>query len=114
RRPLRSSKSVSLTWKRSREELYGPRPALLDLGGLEAAWMLATVKRYPMSISPVDGARLRLAYAREDPSLGSDVSLGKLLVDARAFPRGLGENHVLALQLGGGTPFARPGSHARA
>lgn len=107
-RRLRWSQSVSLAWRRSREDLFGPRPAELDLGGLEAAWSIANVKRYPLSISPVDGQRLRVAFVKESPSFGSDVALEKLLVDGRAYLRALGENHVLALMAAGGTTFGRP------
>ena len=109
RRTLRSSHAVSLGWRRSREELFGPRAASLDLGGLEAAWSWNSSRRYPYSVSPVDGARLRVGYVQEDPAFGSDVALGKLALDFRAYPRGLGENHVLAVLLSGGTTFGRPG-----
>jgi Tol biopolymer transport system component len=108
-RTLRSSHAVSLAWRRSREDLFGPQPAQLDLGGLEAAWTWSNVKRYPYSISPVDGSRLRVAYVKEDPALGSSVSLGKMVVDARTYVRGLGEDHALAVLLAGGTTFGRPG-----
>jgi Tol biopolymer transport system component len=107
-RRLRWSQAVSLAWRRSREQLFGSRPARLDLGGLEAAWAIANVKRYPLSISPVDGQRLRVAFVKESPSFGSDVALGKLLADGRAYLRALGENHVLALMAAGGTTFGRP------
>jgi WD40-like Beta Propeller Repeat len=107
-RRLRWSQSVSAAWRRSREDLFGTRPARLDLGGLEAAWAIANVKRYPLSISPVDGQRLRVAFVKESPAFGSQVALGKLLVDGRAYVRGLGENHVLALLAAGGTTFGRP------
>jgi hypothetical protein len=107
-RRLRWSQSVSFAWRRSREDLFGPRRARLDLGGLETAWAIANVKRYPLSISPVDGQRLRVAFVKESPSFGSDVALGKLLVDGRAYVRGLGESHVLALMAAGGTTFGRP------
>lgn len=107
-RRMRWSQSVALAWRRSREDLFGPEQARLDLGGLEAAWAIANVKRYPLSVSPVDGQRLRVAFVKESPSFGSDVALGKLLVDGRAYLRGLGENHVLALLAAGGTTFGRP------
>ncbi|MET0553095.1 MAG: hypothetical protein ABW221_08660 [Vicinamibacteria bacterium] len=107
-RRLRWSQSVSVAWRRSREDLFGTQRARLDLGGLEAAWAIANVKRYPLSISPVDGQRLRVAYVKESPSFGSDIALGKLLVDGRAYLRGLGENHVLAVLAAGGTTFGRP------
>jgi hypothetical protein len=106
---VRSSQSVSLAWRRSRETLEGvPEPARLDLGGLEAAWSMSTIKRYPYSISPVDGYTLRLAVLKEDPALGSDVSLVKATADARAYARLFGESNTLALRVGGGTTFGRP------
>jgi hypothetical protein len=108
-RKIRWSQSVSLAWRRNREDLFGPRPARLDLGGLEGAWSWSSARRYPFSVSPVDGSRLRVAYVKEDPALGSDVSLGKLAMDARSYARGLGENHVLAVLLAGGTTFGQPG-----
>ena len=109
-RTVRSAQSLSLAWRRSRqtrEETSTPRA--LDLGGLEAAWSLSTVKQYPYSISPVDGARLRVAYLKEDPALGSDVSLGKLYADARAYVRLFVPGDALALHVGGGTTFGERG-----
>jgi dipeptidyl aminopeptidase/acylaminoacyl peptidase len=109
-RTLRSAQSVSLAWRRSRqtrEQTASPRA--LDLGGLEAAWSLGSVKQYPYSISPVDGARLRLAYLRETPAFGSDLSLGKLYADARAYLRLFVPGDALALRVGGGTTFGEPG-----
>jgi outer membrane protein assembly factor BamA len=107
-RRLRWSQAVSLAWRRSREDLFGARRAQLDLGGLEAAWAIATVKRYPLSISPVDGQRLRVAFVKESPSFGSDIALGKMLLDGRAYVGGLAQGHVLALMAAGGTTFGRP------
>jgi hypothetical protein len=106
---VRSSQSVSLAWRRSRETLEGTaEPGRLDLGGLEAAWSMSTIKQYPYSISPLDGYTLRLAVLKEDPALGSDVSLVKATADARAYARVFGESDTLALRLGGGTTFGRP------
>jgi len=108
-RRVRSSQTVSLAWRRSRETLQGTaEPMRLDLGGLEAAWSMSTVKEYPYSISPIDGYRLRLALVKEDPALGSDVSLLKATGDARAYARLFGESDTLAVRLGGGTTFGRP------
>lgn len=110
RRTPRSSQSLSLAWRRERQtfpDVASARP--FDLGGIEAAWSLSTARQYPYSISPVDGARLGAAYLLEDPALGGDVSLGKLVLDARAYARALGETDVLALRLGGGTTFGRQG-----
>ena len=103
---MRSTQSVSVAWRRSRqtrEQTSSPRA--LDLGGLEAAWSLGTVQQYPYSISPVDGARVRVAYLKEDPAFGSDLSLGKLYADARAYVRLWVPGDALALRVGGGTTF---------
>ena len=69
-----------------------------DLGGVEAAWTLSTVKVYPFSISPIDGVRVRIGYLQEDPALGSDVSLGKLTGDLRTYTRLFGETDLLKTQ----------------
>ncbi|HEY2943796.1 MAG TPA: hypothetical protein VGN09_15290 [Vicinamibacteria bacterium] len=105
-RTQRSAQSVSLAWRRSRQTReQTTTPRALDLGGLEAAWSLGTVKQYPYSISAVDGVRLRVAYLREDPAFGSDLSLGKLFADARAYLPLLVPGDALALRVGGGTTF---------
>ena len=77
----------------------------LDLGGLETAWTLSSVRSYPFSISPSEGARLRVAWLHEAPALGSDLSLDKLTADARLYQRVFGERDVLALRAGGGTTY---------
>jgi hypothetical protein len=108
RRAQRSAQSLSLAWRRSRDEEHGvARPERLDLGGLEASWAYGSAKQYPYSISPVDGVRLRVGYLKEAPGLGSDVDLGKVTADVRGYLRGLGRNHALALRLGGGTTFGQ-------
>jgi Tol biopolymer transport system component len=110
RRTLRSSQALSLTWRRERQEVLGAGPdETLDLGGLQLAWTLSSARQYPFSISPVDGGRLRLAWLREDDSLGSDVSLDKLTADARYYLRVFGERDVLAVRLGGGLTQGEPG-----
>lgn len=106
-RSMRSVQALSLTWRRSRET-SSAEPAPFDLGGLELAWSLSSVKKYPYSISPLDGSRLRLAVLKEDPALGSQVSLAKLYGDARVYLRLFGESDTLALRAGGGTTFGRP------
>ena len=109
-RTLRSAQSVSLAWRRSRETReQTPSPRGLDLGGLEVAWALGTVKQYPYSISAVDGVRLRVAYLKEDPAFGSDLSLGKLFADARAYVPLVVPGDALALRVGGGTTFGERG-----
>jgi Tol biopolymer transport system component len=110
RRTPRSSQSVSLAWRREREESQQPGgEESFDEGGLELGWTLASAKRYPYSVSPVDGTQLRLSYLIEDPAFGGDVALGKLVADARGYLRAFGEGDALAVRIGGGTTFGRPG-----
>src|SRR6185503_3761770 len=85
------------------------KPDRLDLGGLEAAWSLSTARGFPFSISPVEGYRVRVAYVKEAPGLGSEVSLGKMVVDGRAYTRLLGQSDALALHLAGGLTLGSPG-----
>jgi hypothetical protein len=109
-RRRRLSHDVSLSWRRSRQEIVQNGADTLDLGGLEAAWSLTRdVQRFPFSISPSQGERLVLAAIKEDEVFGSQVSLVKALGDARAYRRVFGETDVLALRLGGGTTFGRRG-----
>ena len=108
-RSFRSSQSLGLAYRRRRDNVENdPRVEPLDLGAVETSWSLSSTKSYPYSISPVDGWRLRLAWAKEDPALGSDVSLSKLTADARSYVR-LGDGHALALRLGGGMTVGQPG-----
>jgi hypothetical protein len=106
--PLGSTLRVSVAGRRGRETVLGGSDPPLDFGGLEAAWTFSSTKQYAYSISPVDGARLRVAALKEDPALGSSVSLTKVMADARVFVRALGETDALALRLGGGTTLGRP------
>jgi hypothetical protein len=110
-RTLRSAQSLSLTWRRERQTYDDWRPPLApaDRGGIETAWSLSSVQQYPQSISPVDGARLRVAWLRESPALGSDLTLSKLTADARGYFRAFGERDVVALRAGGGTTYGQPG-----
>ncbi|HEY8150051.1 MAG TPA: BamA/TamA family outer membrane protein, partial [Vicinamibacteria bacterium] len=102
-RSLRAAHSVSLAWRRRRETLEdADKPDRVDLGGIEAAWSISTAKRFPFSISPVEGYRLRVALVKEAPGLGSEVSLGKVLVDGRVYSRLWRENDAVALHLAGG------------
>lgn len=105
-RTLRASHAASLGWRRRRESERGG-PSRLDLGGLEAAYTFSSARRYPYSISPVDGSRLRLAVLREARAFGSELSLAKLLADARSYLR-LG-SATLALRLGAGATAGQPG-----
>jgi outer membrane protein assembly factor BamA len=68
---------------------------------------MSNAKQYPFSVSPVDGWRLRVGYAREIPGLGSELSLGKLFADARSYVR-LPGGSALALRGGYGTTFGEP------
>jgi Tol biopolymer transport system component len=104
-RSVRSVQNASLTWKRERQD---EGPVRLDLGGLEAVWVISDAKLYPYSISPVDGLRLSLAALREDPAFGSELRLTKLTADLRAYLRA-GASAVLALRAGGGATFGQPG-----
>jgi hypothetical protein len=110
-RTLRSVQSLSLTWRRERQTFEEARPPLtpVDRGGLETAWALSSVQQYAQSISPVDGARLRVAWLRESPAFGSDVALSKFTADARGYLRGFGERDVLAVRAGGGFTEGQPG-----
>jgi len=108
-RRFRYAQNLSLAWRRHNETVTSAlENDRLTLGGIELAWFLSTVKQYPYSISPVDGQRVRVAYLKEDPIFGSDVSVGKGIVDLRGYLRGLGEAHTLALRAGGGMTFGRP------
>ncbi len=109
-RALRSAQSLSLTWRREEQSTLDLAPnERLELGGLEAAWTLSTTRQYPHSISPVDGGRLRLAYLREDPAFGSDVTLSKVTIDGRLYVRVLGEVDTIALRGQGGFTRGEPG-----
>ncbi len=110
RRTLRSIQTLSLTWRREREDVLGSRDPSdrFDLGGLQAAWTLSSARSYPMSISPSEGARLRIAWLHEAKSLGSDVELDKATVDARVYRRVIGARDVMALRVGGGNTWGEP------
>ena len=108
-RSFRAAHSVSLAWRRRRETLEATdKPERVELGGLEAAWAISTAKTYPYSISPVDGYRFRLAGVKEARALGSDVSLGKVLADARLYSRVFREDDAIAFHLGGGVTIGQP------
>jgi outer membrane protein assembly factor BamA len=107
RKTFRASQNLSLAWRRSREVESGTgSPQSLDLGGLEASWTFSSTQQYPFLISPVDGARLRVAFLKEAPGLGSDTDLAKVTVDGRAYVR-LFQRQALAVRLGGGTTFGQ-------
>jgi hypothetical protein len=108
-RTIRHVETLSLTYRREREETLGSEDpqARLDLGGIQTAFTLASARSYPFSISPVDGARVQVAWLHEAKALGSDLSLDKLMLDARLYQR-LGEREVLALRAGFGTTWGEP------
>jgi hypothetical protein len=104
-RSFRLAQSASLAYRRRRETAAAvnePRDRL-DLGALEAAWSLSSARQFPYSVSPVEGFRLQLAYAKEDKAFGSDVSLGKATADLRLYRRVFGATDALAVRVGGGT-----------
>ncbi|HET8647138.1 MAG TPA: hypothetical protein VFO85_16695, partial [Vicinamibacteria bacterium] len=108
-RGLLGSQTLSLAWRRESESILGgPMQRTQQLGGLEASWTYSSSRQYAYGISPVEGARLRLAALKEDPALGSDVALAKVVADARAWVGGLRETDALALRLGGGLTVGRP------
>jgi hypothetical protein len=108
-RTFRAAHSASLAWRRRRETVEDTdKPDRLDLGGLEAAWSLSTARSFPYSISLVEGYRLRVAYVKEAPGLGSEVSLGKMVADGRVYTRLLGQSDALALHLAGGLTLGSP------
>lgn len=109
KRTLRAVQSLSLAYRRRRESLEETdQPERLDLGGLEAAWAISTARQFPYSISPVEGYRVRMAYVKESPALGSDVSLGKVVGDARAYSRVFRADDALAVRLTAGVTVGRP------
>ena len=94
------SQTVGMTVRRRRQQVATDR---LDTGVLSVGWVLDSTRRYPMSISPQDGVRLRAAATRELAALGSDLDFGKIILDARAYTK-LGPT-VLASRLGGGWTY---------
>jgi len=111
RRTIRSIHSLSLAYRREREEVLGSADPQDrgDLGGLQASWIWSSARAYPMSISPSEGSRLRVSWLHEAEGLGSDVTLDKLTADARLYQRVFGARDVLALRLGGGTTWGESG-----
>jgi len=107
RRTVRSVQALSLAWRREREDVTAAdrAPRRTDLGGIETGWVLSSARSYPWSISPSEGARLRVGWLHESKALGSDLALDKVVADARLYRRVFGERDVLALQAGGGTTW---------
>ncbi|MEO5760886.1 MAG: hypothetical protein ABIR28_01115 [Vicinamibacteria bacterium] len=99
-RSVLRSQTMNVTVRRRRET---DSTASLDSGTAALIWQLDSTKTYPMSISPVDGFRIRGAATRELKALGSDLAFGKIIADARAYAR-LGST-VVALRLGGGWTY---------
>jgi hypothetical protein len=102
-----SRQTLAVTWQRRREEVLGAPELDLDTGGLEASWTLSSVDLHPFSVSPTTGWRLRASALRESPVLGSELSLWKVVADARRYEP-FGDNGVVALRLGGGGSATRP------
>ena len=100
-RSLRSAQTRDARLEAARRDSVEDRTQLssVDLGGIEAAWSLSSARQFPYSISPVEGWRLCTALLKEDPALGSDVSLWKATADARAYTRRLWRDR-LALPAG--------------
>ena len=92
--------TAGLTSRRRHEATPGSK---LDTSVMALTWQLDSTRTFPMSVSPQDGVRLRVALTREFKGLGSDLEFGKAIVDARAYTR-LGPT-VLVSRLGGGWTF---------
>lgn len=103
-RSVRSSQSVGLAWRGEEQHFDGWQDYCPErkLSGLEASWTLSSVRQYPFTVSPVEGARLRVSAERELRALGSEASLLKLAVDGRTYLR-IRETHALALRGGAAT-----------
>jgi hypothetical protein len=97
------SQTIGATVRRRVEDLS---QGTLDTGIAAIGYQLDSTRSYPMSISPRDGFRLRVAATRELKALGSDLRFGKVIVDAAAYI-GLGKT-VVAARLGGGWTFGSP------
>lgn len=105
-RALRRSQSMSIAWRRAHDAISGTlEPETLDLGGIEAAWAMSTVRQFPYSVSPAEGFRVRVAYLKEAEALGSDVGVGKTTADVRAYRRVFSDTDTLAVRVGAGTTF---------
>jgi Tol biopolymer transport system component len=104
RRSVRSSQALALAWRGEEQRFDGwqERCPKRRLSGLEASWTLGSARQYPFTVSPVEGARLRVSAEQELPALGSDASMLKLAVDGRAYLRVRG-THALALRGGAAT-----------
>ncbi len=92
--------TAGLTFRRRHEATPASK---LDTSVLALTWQLDSTRTFPMSVSPQDGVRLRVALTREFKGLGSDLEFGKAIVDARAYTR-IGPA-VLVSRLGGGWTF---------
>lgn len=107
-RSFQRSHGLELTWHHERAALLERDDLRVrGRGGLEVAWVYGSAKRYPFAISPSDGTSLRLAWHREAPAFGGELSYSKLAADWRGYLR-LGETHVLALRAGAGRTLGRP------
>jgi Tol biopolymer transport system component len=107
-RSLRKTQAMSIAWRRQRQVLVdGSQPESLDLGAAELAWSFTTARRYPETVSPVEGLQARIAWLKELPELGSDVSLWKGTADLRAYARA-GDDGAFAFRASGGVTLGAP------
>jgi Tol biopolymer transport system component len=98
---------LSVGWRRSHDEL--PQTRTQDFGGVVLGWSLShDVQSFPYSISPSQGEIFQVTAVKEDPALGSEVALVKVVADATAYRRLLGENDILVMRLGGGATLGEP------
>ena len=112
-RSLLSSSDIllALSWERDRDVqlLNGATPAGEfndNLFGL--AWLYNNAKRYPLSISPNDGRRIRL-IAEDSDMFNSDFTGQVYTLDWREYLR-LGGEHVLSLRVLQGWGTDQPSS----
>ncbi|MGE5126362.1 MAG: BamA/TamA family outer membrane protein [Betaproteobacteria bacterium] len=110
RRTIRSLQTLSVTYRREREEVPGSaRPEdRSDVGGIETAWALSSARSYPYSISATDGGLLSLAWLHAARALGSDDTFDKLTLDARGYRPLFGSRDVVAAHVALGTSTGRP------
>lgn len=108
RRSFQRTHSAELTWRLVRGTLLDREDLRVrGQGGLELAWVYGSAKRYPFAISPSDGMGLRVAWYRQAPALGGELSYSKLGADLRGYLR-LGASQVLALRVGAGATLGQP------
>ena len=77
-------------------------PLAIRRTALRAGWATATAHLYGYSISPEDGVAIGATAETVRQALGSTADASTFTVDARAYVRGLGRHHVVALRAAGG------------